>query len=331
MKITQWAGNYWLRLTGTLGAIVAFIGALTRVEWLARVIQSSVPVQEFPIKSGHYLINNSAAWCFAAGSILISVLVIASVYLSWIFLRHPSSAAIKRQIDQLKEAHKKSVDQSAFIVNRMYPTPENFPHKLIKGKYTLTIDRDGTGSYRGEEVIAAADPTRPLHFWKLNVFTEAEAPGFETLQEIDFRVKSKTNDVGYLLLENKLHSKRVAIFPLPSMFGGEADRREFETSYCWPRMLTRLISSGEEDWRGTLSSSPQAPVEYFEYSFYYHPDLGRIKCEYRGQALGSAVELKEVKTEQGWPGWRLSATGVPGGGVEYAFRLWRVSQHEGTH
>jgi hypothetical protein len=201
----------------------------------------------------------------------------------------------------------------------LYPLAEHPPFAFEQVSWSFRIDADGETRVEALYLIRAYE--RPLHFLRLKVGAEPDAPGVDFLDSLDFKVRDKGGDrVAYLVRRNDSHRKEVSIFFLPQISPQEPPR-SIAITYTWPGMFRRLLTQGDEEFSLTLDSRTQ--VAEVEYSFIFHPKLHRTyTLDCRRESAEIQEERLEAKVEDsGWKGWTYRVKNAPAEGFTYQLRL----------
>lgn len=312
----NWLKEYWRRLTGSGLVLLAVVAALTRVEWLAKLVDAKL--LDTPAAS-----PSQAAWWLAWCSILLGAFALTSLALARLAFSWLSDAK-RFQVANL--AYENAIRESFRIVNKLYPVPDRPPCKVLKAHYVIAVDKNGDGWVRQEQQIIAI-PDHPLHFWQMFMGVEAEAKEATTLEDIDFSAEDLGGtDIAYLLIKSEPRRKQIALFYLPRITADEKKPRKIRTSYRWRGLMRQLTQKGKEDWTWTMPA--RGDISEFEFKFFYHPDLGRITCSHVSPHLEPVPKLASIQSEQGWPGWSFKARDVPAEGTQYTFSFRKAGRGE---
>jgi hypothetical protein len=297
-KLLSLAVHYWKALALAFG-IVTFLSTMGPMVDLIREVSASgiETVEHSPVLT--------RTW--AAGLLTMSFLLLASLAATFtLFLeKEPLKSgelAGKSLAGMMRAATR--------IVNHFYPTLERPPYAVDEVSISRTIHANGDNEVKARLLVRAC--SQPLHFWRINLVAESEAPGVEFLDEVDFKImdNSAGEPLTYLVTRNDIHSKEISAFFLPFLLPDQA-AHEIVYTYRWPGMSRKLLVRGCEVFNWTARS--QGIIHRVEYCLYFDPVLHRnrgLLCEVMGTKIPGAA-LKEANSDAGWRGWRYEAQAVP--------------------
>ncbi|MFL6231677.1 MAG: hypothetical protein ACJ76N_00945 [Thermoanaerobaculia bacterium] len=307
--------SYWKVLAG----IVATIALVFRLDKLVEALRRWVALGAVqPKGSSGLLLSEAWGWGLAFGvvALLASLGLCGKLFLE--------SRALKREQETRGETTRKTLQGMMWaanrIANQLYPLAERPPYAFERISWCFHIDADGDTQVRALYLIQAYE--RPLHFWQLMVGAEPEAPGVDFLDSIGFKVHDEAGPdrVAYLVRKNSSHRKEISVFFLPQISPQEPPRA-IAFTYTWPRMVTRLLAQGDEEFSLVVES--RTPVSLLEYSIRFHPKLHKsyvLAC--KRESIEVPGESLELKTEEsGWKGWTYRVSNAPAAGFKYQLRL----------
>ncbi|HEY2293213.1 MAG TPA: hypothetical protein VGM86_21140 [Thermoanaerobaculia bacterium] len=306
--------SYWKVLAG----IVATIALVFKLDNLVEALRRWVALGAVqPKGSSGLLLSEAWGWGLAFGvvALLASLGLCVKLFLE--------SRALKREQEARGEIMGKTLRGMMWaanrIANQLYPLAERPPFAFEKVSWSFHVESDGETRVTAQYLIRAYE--RPLHFWRMMVGAEPDAPGVDFLDSLGFKVQDAGGDrVAYLLRRNDSHRKEVSIFFLPQISPQEP-ARSIAISYTWPGMIKRLLTRGDEEFSFTLESRTQ--VSEVEYSFLFHPKLhSAYALDCRRESAEIQGERLDVKTgESGWKGWSYGVKNAPAEGFTYQLRL----------
>ncbi|HEX6904914.1 MAG TPA: hypothetical protein VF789_34720 [Thermoanaerobaculia bacterium] len=299
-KLLSLAVHYWKALALAFG-IVTFLSTMgPMVDLIREVSVSGIEVTEQrPVLT--------RTW--AAGLLTLSFLLLASLAATFtLFLEKESQ---RRKSGELASKSLAGMMRAATrIVNHFYPTLEHPPYAVDEVSISRTVHANGDNEVKARLLVRAC--SQPLHFWRISLVAESEAPGVEFLDEVDFKItdNSAGEPLTYLVTKNDIHSKEISAFFLPFLLPDQ-EAHEIVYTYRWPGMSRKLLVRGGEVFNWTARS--QGVIHRVEYCLYFDPELHRshgLLCEVTGAKIPGAV-LKEASSDAGWRGWRYEARAVP--------------------
>jgi len=275
--------------------------------------------------------ENLANWitCDAKGNPIVSDslisiltgLILSSTFLAFLALRGYRKARKARpDLQRIVQVQEKTLNGTKAaaqkIAEQTYKFEEKPPYAFAKATYQYWINRNGDGEVEAECHIGAVD--RPLHFWKIYIGVEPEAPPFYYLDEIGFKVEDLGgNEVRYLEGESDGRKKVISIFFLPQIDPRE-EPRIIKYKYKWPGMLRKLLKKGAETFSATIDS--RGTVGELSFSYLFEPEIGKILYEQKGAPI-RGVRPTDFQGERGWGGWRYSLLNAPADKSAYEFTM----------
>ena len=201
-----------------------------------------------------------------------------------------------------------TIRAASLIQSQLFPAVANGAGKTFElVKFTYFVDRNFDVKVHRQYRIRAGKT--PIHFWQNSIGVSPSAGAVETFADVNFRIRSLTpgKELVYLPTRNEPLRKAACVFFLPRIEPGES--RDLEASYSWPKMALQIKEKGWEDYSVRLSNTEN--LESYCMEFYLEVGTnGSLMCNQSGALLPNMI-LEQTVSNNGWQGWRYSATNVP--------------------
>jgi hypothetical protein len=209
--------------------------------------------------------------------------------------------------EELEEIMQDQVEKLERVVEKIYPAYESPTYRILSASYVIVIESDATIQETKRQEIEI-DSDAPLHFTNTWIEADEHAPAKTHFRDIDFAARDLSgHDLCYLPITNRPRKKRAVLFFLPRA-SKEDGPRTFETSYCWPKAMSGLLTRGKDQWWRQFDR----PVESLKFEFKIANVLNPKDVEYTSMPYQDDHfhKIEEVK----------------GRYTEYVFTIENVSQ-----
>lgn len=201
-----------------------------------------------------------------------------------------------KELQQLRNAYKRSHETLARVVQELYPPAEGPRHHFesIKSRHVIYPNGDCEVI---ETLVIMPCSKRPIHLWHTNISADPESAEMPFIDDIRLEIMDlgENTYVTYLPTLDEGRGKTLCVFFLPEIKSGE--KRKIKLKYRWPGLVRHLVNGDEV--RFTWAYKTGLPHQPLDLEFIIDVD----------KLIGPIDYKSEAQTDPGTK-WRITQPNI---------------------